>query len=431
MFIDPKGALLASATQISRPRAIYGTVRADAGGDPRAILAALQQSFADFKAENDAKLKAKADIVTDEKVERINASVSALQAMVDEANIKLAAMAAGAGQNPGAGGQSQEERTYASAFGEYVRRGKRADEVEASQRTGIRAAMSVGSSPDGGYLAPIEWDRTITDKLKIISPMRDICSIQVISTQGFIKVFNDRAVGSGWVGEVAARPQTTNPQFSTVTYTPGEIYANPAASQQLLDDALINIESWLASEVEAEFSRQEGLAFVNGDGVNKPKGVLQYGAGSTHPFGIIQSVPTGDAAKLTPDGLISLVYSLPSEYTSNARLIMNRSTFGTIRGFKDSTGQYLWQPSLSLGAPASVLGFPITEVAAMPNVAAGAIPIVFGDFERGYLIIDRAGVRLLRDPFTNKPYVTFYTTKRVGGGVLNPTTLRYQVVSAT
>ena len=430
MFIDPKGALMASAANVSRPRAIYGSVRADVS-DPRMILAQLQQSFADFKAENENKLKAKADVLVDEKVERINASVSALQAMVDEANVKLAAMAAGAGTNPANGGQSQDERKYASAFTDYVRRGKSVEEVEAQQRVGIRAAMSVGSSPDGGYLAPIEWDRTITDKLKIISPMRDICSIQQISTQGFIKVFNDRAVGSGWVGEVAARPQTTNPQFSTVTYTPGEIYANPAASQQLLDDALINIESWLAAEVEAEFSRQEGLAFVNGDGTNKPKGILQYGAGSTHPFGIVPSVPTGDAAKLTPDGLINLVYSLPSEYTANARFIMNRSTFGVLRSFKDSTGQYLWQPSLSLGAPASILGFAVTEVAAMPNVAAGAIPIVFGDFERGYLIIDRAGVRLLRDPFTNKPYVTFYTTKRVGGGVLNPTTLRYQVVSAT
>ncbi len=430
-FVE-SGALLAStikAMEASRPRGVFANPRADAS-TPATILAELRTSFEAFKAENESKLNAKADVVLSEKVDRIDASVSTLQAALDAANVKLAAFSAGAGIGHNGGpALSEDDRVYATSFSNYFRGGDDEQKLKAGQKTGIRAAMSVGSSPDGGYLAPIEWDRTVTNRLKIVSPMRDICTIQPISTAGFIKVYNDRAVGSGWVGEVAPRPQTTNPQFSTVTFTPGEIYANPAASQGLLDDSIINVEEWLANEVEVEFSRQEGIAFINGDGVNKPRGVLRYGATDPlHPFGAVPAVYTGSAAGLTPDGIINLIYDLPSQYADGAQAIMNRATMSKIRSFKDANGQYLWQPSLQIGQPSSILGYPIKEMGAMPNVAAGQVPIVFGDFRRGYLIVDRMGIRLLRDPYSNKPYVMFYTTKRVGGGITDPTALRYHVV---
>jgi len=432
--------LLVPAT--ARPASVIHSLRGDATGSPQEILAALQKSVTDFRAEYDTKLKSKADVVTEEKLSRIDASVSGFQAAMDKinaehqaaidaVNAKLAAISAGAGDKAGFG-SSPEDREYATRFDAYVRRGDREadDHLRSSQRTGIRAAMSVGSNPDGGYLAPVEWDRSITDRLKVISPMRQIAQVQNITSAGFIKVFNDRAVGSGWVGETAARPQTTNPQFATQTYTPGEIYANPAASQQLLDDAVINIEEWLANEVEAEFLRQEGLAFVNGDGVNKPKGMLTYTASNMHPWGAVQQTAVANAAALNGDALIDLVYSIDPAYQDNARFVMNRATQSTIRKLKDGNGNYLWQASVQVGQPASLLGYPITDMGAMPNVGAGNRPIAFGDFRRAYLIIDRMGVRMLRDPYSNKPYVMFYTTRRVGGGLLDPDAIRYLFVTA-
>lgn len=436
MHFQSKDALMASVALHNlpeRPRAIQ-KLNADAGAgasgvQAQKVLAELQQAFEAYKAAMDEKLKSKADVVVDEKVSRIDNSVGALQAAIDQTNLQLAAMSAGAGTDPQAG-QSPEDKQYAKDFFAYFRTGDTQNDtaLRNAQRTGIRAAMSVGSSPDGGYLAPVEWDRTVTNKLKILSPMRDICRIQTISTPGFIKVFNDRAVGSGWVGEVAARPQTSNPQFSTVTYTPGEIYANPAASQQLLDDSLVNIEEWLATEVETEFARQEGIAFISGDGTNKPKGVLTYASGSTHPFGNVPSIASGGVGIITPDAIVNLVYDVPSEYVGPAQFIMNRATMASIRKFKDTTNQYLWQPSIQVGQPATILGYPVKEMGAMPNVTTANIAIAFGDFNRGYLIVDRIGVRLLRDPYSNKPYIMFYTTKRVGGGLLDPLALRYLVI---
>lgn len=258
--------------------------------------------------------------------------------------------------------------------------------------------------------------------------MRQIASVQTISGAGFRKLFSAQGFGSGWVGETAPRPQTSTPTFGHLDYTPGEIYANPGATQQMLDDAAINLEQWIASEIEAEFAYQEGIAFVAGDGVNKPSGVLTYAEGGSkataHPWGPIPTITAASATAITADELIDLVYSLPGQAAQNARLVANRNTLASIRKLKDGQGNYLWQPSFTEGQPQNVLAYPVTEMAAMPDVAPGAMPVAFGDFRRGYLIVDRTGVRVLRDPFTNKPYVHFYTTKRVGGGLLNPEMLR-------
>ncbi|WP_144154462.1 phage major capsid protein [Paraburkholderia sp. BCC1885] len=395
------------------PRGIVA-VRADSSlPEVKALIENLQKAFAEYKTEHTKQLDAvKAGLPTADvtaKVEKIGADLDALQKAVDDTNIKIAAAQM-------AGGRQLKDKEYTEAFKAHMRKGE------------IQATLSKGTDADGGYLAPVEWDRTVTDKLVLISPMRAICGTQTISTNGYTKLFNLGGTASGWVGEAAARAATNGPTFASLGFTTGELYANPAATQQLLDDALIDLETWLANEVQTEFARQEGAAFVAGDGANKPNGILTYITGganaATHPFGAIEVVNSGAAAAITSDGIMDIIYDLPSAYTGNARFIMNRATQGAIRKLKDGQGNYLWQPTYVAGQPATLAGFPLTEVPDMPDVAANATPIMFGDFKQGYLVIDRIGVRVLRDPFTNKPFVSFYTTKRVGGGVVNPEPLR-------
>lgn len=404
---------LRGSTALTPTRGII-QVRADAT-DPKAMLEQLNKAFAEFKTANDEKIAALAkgqeDVVRTEKVERINNAVSDLQKICDDLAQKVAASQLGAGQKP------VKDPEYTKGFEAYFRSGSE-----------VHASLNKGADAEGGYLAPVEWDRTITDRLVLVSPMRQIASVQQISTAGFKKLFNARGMGSGWVGETAARPETTTPTLGSMTYSVGELYANPAATQQLLDDAVVNLEQFISNDVELEFSYQEGIAFVSGNGTNKPAGFLTYVTGAAnaavHPWGAILLKTAAANNAITTDELLDLTYMLPQEYTANARFVMNRTTQGVIRKLKDGQGNYIWQPSYVLGQPAMLAGYPVTEMPAMPNIAASAIPIAFGDFRRGYLIIDRMGIRVLRDPYTNKPYVMFYTTKRVGGGLLNPDTLK-------
>lgn len=407
------------------PRAVHAAPRADAT-DPKAMLSELKAAFEDFKKANDEKLKAKTDdVVVTEKVDRINSAVGDLQAnfqkALDDLNAKLAATVVGAnviGDIPG-------DPEYTKNFKAFMRKGEDA---------GIQAAMTKGSDPDGGYTAPIEWDRSLTNKLKLISPIRANARVINISGAGFKKLFNDRAVGSGWVGETAPRPATSTPQLGSLDFTPGEIYANPAISQQLLDDSALNLEEWLSSEVDMEFARQEGIAFISGDGTNKPYGILTYVTGAAnaarHPWGAIPIVVSGSAAAITADGFINLFYDLPSAFKSNAKLYMNRSSQAAVRKLKDGQSNYLWQPSYAAGQPATIAGEPVVEVPDMPSIAANNIAALYGDMDSTYLVVDRVGIRVLRDPYTNKPYVMFYTTKRVGGGVYNPEPMRALKISA-
>ena len=392
------------------PRALISGVRADAS-DPKALLGQLQAAFEEFKKANDERLT-KADAVVNEKVERINAAVGELQAAVDKMALQSAAAMVGADGK----GRKLEDPEYSQAFAQHMKRGE------------VLASLNKGAADEGGYLAPVEWDRTITDKLVEVSPMRELATVQTISTAGFKKVFNLRGTSSGWVGETASRTETNTPEFGELAFTPGELYANPAATQQMLDDAAIDLESWLAGEVQLEFALKEGQAFINGDGTNKPFGFLTYVEGganaSKHPFGAIKVKTTAATAAITSDELVDLVYMLPSAFRQGARWVMNNTTLGVIRKMKDGDGNYLWQPSFQVGQPSMLLGHPVTEMPGMPDIGAGNLPIAFGDFKRGYLIVDRTGTRVLRDPYSNKPYVHFYTTKRVGGGVQNPETIK-------
>lgn len=397
-----------------------GIVSVRAQSDINQIVANLQKAFSDFQAEHKKQLDdVKSGLPAsdhEEKLAKFDQEISSLQAAVDEANLKIASAQMG---GP-AGGVKDKE--YTEAFKAHMKKGD------------IQAALNKGADDEGGYLTPTEWDRTITDKLVLVSPMRQIAQVQTTSKNAFTKLFNVGGTGSGWVGEAAARTETNTAEFAPLVITTGEIYANPAATQQILDDSEINLEQWLSGQVQIEFAKQEGAAFVSGDGSSKPNGILSYVTGgtnaATHPFGAITAVKSGAAAALTADGIIDLIYDLPSAFTGNARFIMNRKTLAEVRKLKDGTGTYLWQPSYLAGQPSTLAGFPVTEIPDMPDIAANAHPIMFGDFNQGYLIVDRTGVRVLRDPYTKKPYVLFYTTKRVGGAVINPECLRALKVTA-
>jgi HK97 family phage major capsid protein len=395
-------------SKMNRTRGIIAA-RADAGA--MAVVAELQTAFAAFKAAHEESLKGKADVVLAEKVERISAAVNEKQAEIDMLNVKLAALS----DHAKTGGRVVDAE-YTAAFSAHIRKGE------------VQASVNKGADAEGGFLAPVEWDRTITDKLKLISPMRQIARVQAIGTNGFSKLFNNREMASGWVGEAAARPETGTSTFGSLAFPTGELYANPAATQGMLDDALVDLEAWIASEVQTEFAKQEGLAFVNGNGTARPHGFLGYVTGGAfaarHPFGAITLTNTGLAAAISADSIINLIHALPQAFTQGAVFVMNRSTMNAVRLLKDGQGNYLWQPSYAAGQPPTLAGYPVIEMPDMPNVGAGAFPIAFGNFNEGYLVVDRTGTRVLRDPYTNKPFVMFYTTKRVGGGVLNPEALK-------
>ena len=376
----------------------------------------MMRIFDAYKETNDERLaeieRGRADPLMEEKLERINTD---LTRKIDALTLKNARPALG--REAGVA-RSQSAIEHKSAFDSYVRSGENA---------GLRAleakALSVGSDPDGGYLVPEEVERAVGRRLTAISPIRQIAGVREISGNVYKKPFMTAGPSVGWVGETAARPQTDTPVLAALSYPAMELYAMPAATATLLEDSAVNIDEWLAAEVEQTFAEQEGTAFVSGDGTNKPKGFLSYTtvANASWSWGNIGYIASGAAgafpASDPSDVLVDLIYALKAGYRQNGVFVMNRKTQSVVRKFKDAGGAYLWQPPANAGGKASLMTFPVIEAEDMPDIAANSYAIAFGDFRRGYLIVDRQGVRVLRDPYTAKPYVLFYTTKRVGGGV--------------
>ncbi len=285
-------------------------------------------------------------------------------------------------------------------------------------------AVSTVTSPDSGYLAPPEVEAEIGRRLAIVSPIRGIAGIRTVSANVYRKPFATTGFTTGWVGETDARTETNTPTLVELEYPVMELYAMPAATQALLDDTAIDIDQWIASEVEMAFAEQESAAFVNGDADKKPKGFLDYltVAEASWVWGKLGYVLTGVSADFAADEtasdvLVDAVYALKAGYRQNAYWVMNRKTQGAIRKLKDDAGNYIWAPPATAESRATIMNFPVAEAEDMPDIGADSLSIAFGDFSRGYLIVDRLGVRVLRDPYSQKPYVLFYTTKRVGGGV--------------
>jgi len=277
-------------------------------------------------------------------------------------------------------------------------------------------AMTYGTDADGGYLVPDETSTEIGKRLTAISPIRSIAGIRTVSSAVYKKPFAVTGPATGWVAETDARPQTATPSLSELQFPTMELYAMPAATSMLLDDAAVDIDAWIAEEVETAFAEQESTAFVNGDGVNKPSGFLTAPtvAEAGWSWGNLGHVATGVdgdfAAADESDTLIETIYALKSGYRQNAHWVMNRKTQADIRKLKDADGNYLWQAPANAGGNAHLMGFPLVEAEDMPDIASDSLSIAFGDFRRGYLVVDRAGVRVLRDPYSAKPYVLFYTT---------------------
>ncbi len=379
-------------------------------------------AFEAYKVENEARLqevesRMSVDVLTSDKLERINRALDAHKQRVDELAVKAARphMA-----EDGAGGSiaSTTQLQHKSAFHSYVRNG----EVGALRDLEGKA-LSVGSDPDGGYLVPDETEATVNRALKDISPIRAIAGIRQVSASVYKRPFAISGPDTGWVGETVARTETNAPTLAELSFPTMELYSMPAATASLLDDSAVNIDEWLAEEVRIAFAEQEGTAFVVGDGVNKPKGFLDYTTvdNAAWTWGNVGTVSTGTAgafpASDPSDVLIDLIYSVRSGYRGNAHFVMNRSTQAEIRKMKDADGTYLWQPAARPGESSTLMGFPVIESEDMPDIAADSHSVAFGDFRRGYLIVDRVGIRVLRDPYSSKPYVLFYTTKRVGGGI--------------
>ena len=442
-------------------------VRADAS-DPKAVLTQLTKAFEDFKAANDERLAGKADVVIDTKVDAINAAVTDLQMKLEEtAKAAVDAKAAEArmdemeklmsriktGGTPDqrdlkaeasiflSGKQGVEAAkidaadieaygVYSKQFSEFLRRGDRANAVQ--------AAMSVGSDPDGGYWVPTQMTNDMKTRLFETSAMRAVSSVMTITTDS-VKFPTDTNTGvsGGWVGETASRAVTSTPQMGEQTIYVHEQYASPSVTQKLLDMATVDVESWLQGKIVDIMSRTENTAFVTGNGVGQPRGFLDYAAAAvttadaTRSWGVLQYIITGASAGFATisgipsasdaDPLLTTIAALKPEYRGGARWACSRATEAALRKLKDGDGRYV----VGMGdvrdnaTGFGMFGYTITTMEDMPVIAANSYSLALGNFSTSYQIVDGRGFRTLRDPFTSKPYVIFYTTKWTGGDVVN------------
>jgi len=379
------------------------------------LIEDLNTSFEEHKKKNDQRLaeierKGQADPLLEEQTDKLAKEIQGLVGMKERLE-KLETKLARPGMEFAPDTDPAAEQKRLAAL-KYMRRG------EAYMSPEEIKLLATDSDPDGGYWTQSERSEQAIQKVYETSPMRLIATVENISA-GALEIPEDlNEADAGWTSERAARSETNTPQIGVRRIPVHELYAMPKATQTLLDDAKVDVETWLGNKVGDKPVRTENTAFINGTGVGQPRGILQYPAGTTNP-GQIRQINSGSAAALTADGLRALFYALKSPYVPNARWAMNRGSLEAISKLKDSNNQYLWQPGLQEGEPQRLLGHPVERMEDMPAVAANSLSVMFGDFRQGYVIVDRMGLRVLRDPFSAKPFVLFYTTKRVGGDVAN------------
>lgn len=409
------------------------------------------KTFDAFKAANDAmqaeiKKLGSADAVTAEKVKEISKSLDAVADEIKAAARRSDDIEAKMNRAQLAGGESDEvERKAVAEFGRMVK-----SQVSVDQFREYKAALygehgylrhnrvdqkalSVGSEPDGGFLVTPDTTGRILQKVFETSAMRQYASVTTIGTDALEGLIDRGEATSGWVGEQQTRTETATPQFGKWSISVNEMYAMPRATQKLLDDSIVDLEAWLAMKVADKFARTENTAFVSGDGILKPRGFLTYPTAATadasRAWGTFEHVASGAsgafASSNPSDKLIDLIYALKSAYRVGASFFMARSTVAAVRKLKDGQGNYLWQPSAVAGQPATLMSYPVAEMEDMPAIAADKLAIAFGNMSLTYQIVDRVGIRVLRDPYTTKGSVMFYTTKRTGGDVLEFETLKF------
>ncbi|MFO1080850.1 MAG: phage major capsid protein [Reyranellaceae bacterium] len=422
----------------------------------------LGRAFEDYKKANDEALK-KHDVVTDEKVARIDAELNKLSALKDamDAGLKAAQTRAddlekrfGRPGGPGANGDADVEvkevktfnlhaasiaqatnraipapvdvdglRAYKSAFSRSLKVDPRVLTVDEMK------ALQIGVQADGGFTVPPDLSGRIVTRVFETSPIRQIASVQTIGGSELKGVVDrDQAGAIQWGSETAAPTDSTTPQIGEWSIPANEGRVMPKATQQILEDSNIDIEAWLSRKVADRITRGQNDAFVNGTGVGRPRGFTTYTtaatADSSRTWGTIEHKGTGvsgDFASTSPaDILFDLIGAMNPRYLANAKWVTRREVITKVRKFKGATtGDYLWQPGLVAGAPNTILGFPIVIAMDMPALGSASLSMAFGDFSEGYQIVDRVGMTMLRDPYSSKPYVLFYTRFRLGGDVVD------------
>lgn len=395
------------------------------------LVGEIKTAFEEYKKTNDARLeeikKGGSGGELEVKLAKIEADLSAAETKRAELEAKL--------NRPGglAGGESDEEKEqkeYKGLFNGYLRKGINKAELEAK-------AVNVTEGTDGGYAVPSVVSQQIYSLLRGATPMRQVCRQITVGTDDYSELVDAHGETGGWVGETDARAATASGKLHKVSAVMGEVYAFPQATQKSLDDMFFDVESWLAGAISETFRVMENSAFTVGDGLNKPKGLFMYPtaatADATRAFGTFEHVKTGvnGAFGANPyDTLIDLIESLKEGHLANASFMMVRSVRTALRKIKDGEGNYIWEPSVQKGTPAQILGYPVIINDDVPAMATGSLSLAFGDFSKAFTVCDRIGMRMLRDPFTNKPYVGFYTTKRVGSFAKDTEAVKFLKFSA-
>lgn len=414
--------------------------------DIKEHVEALNTAFSEFKKTNDELLKHKAEgkSVADleEKLNKLNGKIDEHSKVVDRlAAIETALKRTTQSIEEKNGLPNEDMKAYRELYIKSMRRGL--DQKEEAHLRELEAkTLSVNSDADGGFTVPTDMSGRIAKRVFETSPMRQYASVVTISTDALEGPVDAEEFDSGWVGETQSRAETTTGKIGMYRIPTHEVYAKPKISQKLLDDGQWDWESWITKKIADRFARRENLAFVSGNGITKPKGFLAWDTVaddrtanyfSLKKLGYIVSgksadfpdVPSSGSAPAQGDPLINLQTALKSEYRNmpGTAWAMNATLVGRVRRLRDNQGHYLWMPGFGT-SPSTLLGFPIAEFNDMPALAADSFSVAFGNWAEGYSIVDRIGIRILRDPFSSKPHVEFYATKRVGGDVVNPEAIK-------
>ena len=317
---------------------------------------------------------------------------------------------------PPLAGATDAGAPHQKAFNAYVRSGDD-DGLRGLELEGKSLSTSVNS--DGGYLVDPQTADQVKSVLNATASIRAIASVVHVEATSYDVLVDHTDVGAGWATEASNVGESDTPQIDRITVQLHELSALPKASQRLLDDSAFDIEGWLASRIADKFSRAEAAAFVNGDGVDKPKGFLDHSAvdNDVWVWGNLGYIPTGVDGEINANSIVDLVYALGAQYRANGTFVMNSKTAGIIRKLKDLDGRFLWSDGLAAGEPARLMGYPVLVAEDMPDADTDSFAVAFGDFAAGYTVAERPDLRILRDPFSAKPHVLFYATKRVGGDV--------------
>lgn len=393
-------------------------------------LKKMQGTFHQFKEANDLRIaeekkRGDADVLLKEKVDRIATKMEETERKADDAfkemQLKMQRIAKLGSSTEQT--ESEDAVAHRKAFLGFLRKGE-ADALPELQQK----AMLVGSQPDGGYLVPTAMSNRIVERLRAFSPMRQFATIENVSTDALEILKDVGDADCSWVSETATRSDTTTPTLGKARIPVHELAAQPKATQKLIDDASVNIEEWLVRKIADRMARKEANAFVAGDGVTKPRGITTYSSSTTgdatRTAGTFQHVGTGSSGAwgTDPNGadkLIDLVHTINPGFLQGAVFAGTRSTIGAARKLKDTDGNYVFLPSFVAGVAPTILGYNVAYFDDMDEIAANTLSLMFGNIKEAYTIVDRMDVTMLRDPFTDKPNVKFYTVKRVGGDVVN------------